>query len=301
MTLVIMAAGMGSRFGGLKQVEPVGPNGEFILDYSIYDAIKAGYTKVVFIIKKENYDLFRKTVGRRIEDKIKVEYAFQRIEDVPDFVSIPKERVKPWGTSHAILSAKDFVNEPFTVINADDFYGYEPYKKLYIFFKENKSDDEYAMIGYRASNTMSKNGSVKRGVCKKDGNNHLISLTESSLEYVDDKIIATPLDDTIEKFEIDKDNLVSMNIWGFRPNIFSYLEDEMTDFFKNHKDDLDKCEFLIPDSVFKRIKEDKIKVNVLDTLEKWYGVTYKEDKKDLVFAINKMIEDGKYPKNLWNN
>lgn len=301
MTLVIMAAGMGSRFGGLKQVEPVGPNGEFILDYSIYDAIKAGYTKVVFIIKKENYDLFRKTVGRRIEDKIKVEYAFQRIEDVPDFVPIPKERVKPWGTSHAILSAKDFVNEPFTVINADDFYGYEPYKKLYNFFKENKSDDEYAMIGYRASNTMSKNGSVKRGVCKKDGNNHLISLTESSLEYVDDKIIATPLDDTIEKFEIDKDNLVSMNIWGFRPNIFSYLEDEMTDFFKNHKDDLDKCEFLIPDSVFKRIKEDKIKVNVLDTLEKWYGVTYKEDKKDLVFAINKMIEDGKYPKNLWNN
>ena len=150
MTLVIMAAGMGSRFGGLKQVEPVGPNGEFILDYSIYDAIKAGYTKVVFIIKKENYDLFRKTVGRRIEDKIKVEYAFQRIEDVPDFVSIPKERVKPWGTSHAILSAKDFVNEPFTVINADDFYGYEPYKKLYNFFKENKSDDEYAMIGYRA-------------------------------------------------------------------------------------------------------------------------------------------------------
>ena len=148
MTLVIMAAGMGSRFGGLKQVEPVGPNGEFILDYSIYDAIKAGYTKVVFIIKKENYDLFRKTVGRRIEDKIKVEYAFQRIEDVPDFVSIPKERVKPWGTSHAILSAKDFVNEPFTVINADDFYGYEPYKKLYNFFKENEEqfDDIFAEL-----------------------------------------------------------------------------------------------------------------------------------------------------------
>ena len=164
MTLVIMAAGMGSRFGGLKQVEPVGPNGEFILDYSVYDAIKTGYTKVVFIIKEENYDLFRKTVGKRIEDKIDVEYAFQKLEDVPSFVSIPKERVKPWGTSHAILSAKNFVNEPFTVINADDFYGFEPYKKLSNFFKENKNDDEYAMIGYRASNTMSKNGSVKRGV-----------------------------------------------------------------------------------------------------------------------------------------
>lgn len=300
MTLVIMAAGMGSRFGGLKQVEPVGPNGEFILDYSVYDAIKAGYTKVVFIIKEENYDLFRKTVGKRIEDKIDVEYAFQKLEDVPSFVSIPKERVKPWGTSHAILSAKNFVNEPFTVINADDFYGFEPYEKLSNFFKENKNDDEYAMIGYRASNTMSKNGSVKRGVCKKDSNNYLVNLTESSLEYMGDKIIATPLDDTIEKFEIDKDNLVSMNIWGFRPNIFSYLEDEMNEFFKKHTSDLDKCEFLIPDSVFKRIKEEKVKVNVLDTSEKWYGVTYKEDKKDLTDAINKLIEEGKYPKNLWN-
>lgn len=300
MTLVIMAAGMGSRFGGLKQVEPVGPNGEFILDYSVYDAIKAGYTKVVFIIKEENYDLFRKTVGKRIEDKIDVEYAFQKLEDVPSFVSIPKERVKPWGTSHAILSAKNFVNEPFTVINADDFYGFEPYKKLSNFFKENKNDDEYAMIGYRASNTMSKNGSVKRGVCKKDSNNYLVNLTESSLEYIGDKIIATPLDDTIEKFEIDKDNLVSMNIWGFRPNIFSYLEDEMNEFFKKHTNDLDKSEFLIPDSVFKRIKEEKVKVNVLDTSEKWYGVTYKEDKKDLTDAINKLIEEGKYPKNLWD-
>lgn len=300
MTLVIMAAGMGSRFGGLKQVEPVGPNGEFILDYSVYDAIKAGYTKVVFIIKEENYDLFRKTVGKRIEDKIDVEYAFQKLEDVPSFVSIPKERVKPWGTSHAILSAKNFVNEPFTVINADDFYGFEPYKKLSNFFKENKNDDEYAMIGYRASNMMSKNGSVKRGVCKKDSNNYLVNLTESSLEYMGDKIIATPLDDTIEKFEIDKDNLVSMNIWGFRPNIFSYLEDEMNEFFKKHTSDLDKCEFLIPDSIFKRIKEEKIKVNVLDTSEKWYGVTYKEDKKDLTDAINKLIEEGKYPKNLWD-
>lgn len=300
MTLVIMAAGMGSRFGGLKQVEPVGPNGEFILDYSVYDAIKAGYTKVVFIIKEENYDLFRKTVGKRIEDKIDVEYAFQKLEDVPSFVSIPKERVKPWGTSHAILSAKNFVNEPFTVINADDFYGFEPYEKLSNFFKENKNDDEYAMIGYRASNTMSKNGSVKRGVCKKDSNNYLVNLTESSLEYIGDKIIATPLDNTIEKFEIDKDNLVSMNIWGFRPNIFSYLEDEMNEFFKKHTNDLDKCEFLIPDSVFKRIKEEKVKVNVLDTSEKWYGVTYKEDKKDLTDAINKLIEEGKYPKNLWD-
>ena len=300
MTLVIMAAGMGSRFGGLKQVEPVGPNGEFILDYSVYDAIKAGYTKVVFIIKEENYDLFRKTVGKRIEDKIDVEYVFQKITDIPKFVDIPKDRVKPWGTSHAILACKDKVKEPFAVINADDFYGYDPYKKMKEFFKNNKNDNSYAMIGYKTKNTMSENGSVKRGVCNKNRCSNLTSLTESSIEKVDGKIIATPLDSNIKPFEIDEDTLVSMNFFGFMPSIFTYLEDEMEEFFKNNKDNLEKCEFLIPASVFKRINEGKIKVKVLDTKEKWYGVTYKEDKEDLVNAINFMIKDGKYPEKLWN-
>ncbi len=300
MTLVIMAAGMGSRFGGLKQVEPVGPNGEFILDYSIYDAIKAGYDKVVFIIKEENYDLFRETIGKRIESKIKVEYAFQKIEDVPDGVKVPKERVKPWGTSHAILSAKKYVNEPFTVINADDFYGYDPFLKIKNFFKENNDDNLYAMIGYRVINTMSENGSVKRGICSSDKDGYLNNLVESSIERKDSKIIATPLDDDTKQFIVDDDSLVSMNFFGFTPSIFKYLEDEMVEFFEKNKDNLDKCEFLIPNSVFKRIKENKIKVKVLDTDEKWFGVTYKEDKKDLVAAINKMIDEGKYPKNLWN-
>ena len=300
MTLVIMAAGMGSRFGGLKQVEPVGPNGEFILDYSIYDAIKAGYDKVVFIIKEENYDLFRETIGKRIESKIKVEYAFQKIEDVPDGVKVPKERVKPWGTSHAILSAKKYVNEPFTVINADDFYGYDPFLKIKNFFEENNDDNLYAMIGYRVINTMSENGSVKRGICSSDKDRYLNNLVESSIERKDSKIIATPLDDDTKQFIVDDDSLVSMNFFGFTPSIFKYLEDEMVEFFEKNKDNLDKCEFLIPNSVFKRIKENKIKVKVLDTDEKWFGVTYKEDKKDLVDAINKMIDEGKYPKNLWN-
>ena len=300
MTLVIMAAGMGSRFGGLKQVEPVGPNGEFILDYSIYDAIKAGYDKVVFIIKKENYDLFRETIGKRIESKIKVEYAFQKIEDVPDGVKVPKERVKPWGTSHAILSAKKYVNEPFTVINADDFYGYDPFLKIKNFFEENNDDNLYAMIGYRVINTMSENGSVKRGICSSDKDGYLNNLVESSIERKDSKIIATPLDDDTKQFIVDDDSLVSMNFFGFTPSIFKYLEDEMVEFFEKNKDNLDKCEFLIPNSVFKRIKENKIKVKVLDTNERWFGVTYKEDKKDLVAAINKMIDEGKYPKNLWN-
>ena len=300
MTLVIMAAGMGSRFGGLKQVEPVGPNGEFILDYSIYDAIKAGYDKVVFIIKEENYDLFRETIGKRIESKIKVEYAFQKIEDVPDGVKVPKERVKPWGTSHAILSAKKYVNEPFTVINADDFYGYDPFLKIKNFFKENNDDNLYAMIGYRVINTMSENGSVKRGICSSDKDGYLNNLIESSIQKKDGKIIATDLEDEKNVFEVQKDSLVSMNFFGFHPSIFKYLEEEMIEFFKKHENNLEKCEFLIPNSVFKRIKENKIKVKVLDTNEKWFGVTYKEDKKDLVAAINKMIDEGKYPKNLWN-
>lgn len=300
MTLVIMAAGMGSRFGGLKQVEPVGPNGEFILDYSVYDAIRAGYEKVVFIIKEENYDLFRETIGKRIESKINVEYAFQKIEDVPEGVLIPEGRVKPWGTSHAILSAKKYVNESFTVINADDFYGYDPYQKIKDFFDNKAQENEYAMIGYKTINTMSENGSVKRGVCSKDENNLLTGLIESSIEKVNGKIIATPLEDENNPFEIEEDTLVSMNFFGFNTSIFNYLEEEMKEFFEKHKNDLDKCEFLIPNSVFKRINENKIKVKVLDTNEKWYGVTYKEDKQDLVNAINKMIEEGKYPKNLWD-
>ena len=300
MTLVIMAAGMGSRFGGLKQVEPVGPNGEFILDYSVYDAIRAGYDKVVFIIKEENYDLFRETVGKRIESKIKVEYAFQKLEDVPEFVKIPEDRVKPWGTSHAILAAKPYVKGPFTVINADDFYGFDPYVKIKNFFKENNDEYEYSMVGYIVKNTMTENGAVKRGVCAKDENNYLNNLVESSIDKKDNDIIATPLEDNKEPFKVAEDTLVSMNVWGFNDNIFELLEDEMVEFFNKNKDNLNSCEFLIPSSVFKRIDENKIKVKVLDTDEKWYGITYKEDKKDLVDSINKMVEDGKYPRNLWN-
>ena len=300
MTLVIMAAGMGSRFGGLKQVEPVGPNGEFILDYSIYDAIRAGYDKVVIIIKEENYDLFRETIGKRIEEKIKVEYAFQRIEDVPEGVKIPEARVKPWGTSHAILSAKKYVTEPFAIINADDFYGLDPYMKIKEYFDKEPGNNEYAMVGYNVMNTMSENGSVKRGVCSKNNENLLSKLIESSIEKKDGKIVATPLEDEDNPFEIEEDTLVSMNFFGFKPSIFGYLEDEMTEFFEKHKNDLDSCEFLIPTSVFKRIEEGKINVKVLDTNEKWSGVTYKVDKEELVNAINKMIEEGKYPKNLWD-
>lgn len=300
MTLVIMAAGMGSRFGGLKQVEPVGPNGEFILDYSVYDAIKAGYDKVVFIIKEENYNLFRKTVGKRIESKVRVDYVFQKIEDVPKGITIPSTRLKPWGTSHAILSCKNVVKEPFTVINADDFYGYEPYKKIKDFFDNHGKDNDYAMVGYNVKNTLTSNGAVKRGICTKNDDGYLTSLVETSVEETNGKIIATPLDDDEHPFYVTGDDLVSMNVWGFTPSIFNYLEDEMTDFFEKNKNNLERCEFLIPSSVSKRIKDKKVTVKVLETSERWYGITYKEDKKDLVDAIRKMIKEGKYPERLWD-
>lgn len=297
MTLVIMAAGMGSRFGGLKQIEPVGPNGEFIVDYSIYDAIRCGFTKVVFIIKEENYDLFRETVGKRIEDKIKVEYVFQNNDNVPEGIEIPKERVKPLGTAHAILCCKDVVKEDFIIINADDFYGRDAYKVVAEFIKNNNNPSEYAMAGYIVSNTMTENGSVKRGICEKKGD-YLTRLIESSVSIENNKIIAVPLEEG-EPFEITGNTLVSMNMFAFKPNLFEYLEKEFINFLNRNKDNLEKGEFLIPAVIYKLIEEKKVTVNVLKTNAVWHGITYKEDKKALVDSINKMIEEGKYPYNLW--
>lgn len=295
MTLVIMAAGMGSRFGGLKQIEPVGPNGEFIIDYSIYDAIKAGFDKVVFIIKKENYNIFKQTIGKRIEGKIKVEYVFQDNSNIPDGVVLPKDRVKPLGTGHAILCCKGVINEPFTVINADDFYGRDAYVKAASFLKEDTND--YAMIGYRIGNTLTENGSVKRGYCEqKDG--YLVNLIESSIVRVGDKALATPLDKS-DSFYANLNDLVSMNMFCFRPDMIDYLDKHFIDFFNTNKNNLDKCEYLMPDLVFERIKKGEVKVKVIDTSAVWHGVTYKEDKEELVNSINELINDGVYPRNLY--
>lgn len=295
MELLIMAAGMGSRFGGLKQIEPVGPNGEFIIDYSIYDAKKAGFDKVVFIIKEENYEVFKETIGKRVEPHMNVEYVFQKMEDIPSFVKIPEERVKPWGTAQAILAAKDKIKEPFLVINADDFYGRESYFVARDFLQSD-IDNKYATIGYKADNTMTKNGTVKRGVIKaKDGN--LLSITESKLEYVNDKIMAKSIE-TGEEFEVSKDDLVSMNMLTFDLSIFPFLERRMNEFFKENENNLESCEFLIPIEMERAIEEGKT-VRVLDTNASWYGVTYREDLDSVKDAINKMIEDGEYPSSLW--
>ena len=295
MTLVIMAAGMGSRFGGLKQIEPVGPNNEFIIDYSIYDAIKAGFTKVVFIIKEENYELFKETIGKRIEGKIDVEYVFQDIKNIPEGVTLPIERVKPLGTGHAILSCKGTVNEPFAVINSDDFYGRDAYIKAANFLKENTED--YAMIGYLIGNTLTENGSVKRGYCnQKDG--YLTNLIESSVYKENGKVKVEPLDGR-EGFYANDNDLVSMNMFCFKPDMIDYLDKHFIDFFNKNQNDLLKCEYLIPDVVFERINNNDIKVRVVNTSSVWKGVTYKEDKDELVKFINNLINKGEYPSNLY--
>ena len=296
MILVIMAAGMGSRYGGLKQIDPVGPNGEFIIDYSVYDAIKAGFKKIVFIIKKENYDIFKETIGKRVEDKIEVEYVFQDMENIPGNIKLPNDRLKPFGTTHAIYCCKDIVKDNFAIINADDFYGYDAYEVMSGFLKQAKGN-ECALVGYEVKNTLTENGAVKRGVCYQEGK-FLTKLIESNVEKVNGVIKASPLNGDAS-FDVADDTLVSMNMLGFTPNIFKYLESDLEHFIQENKDDLSKCECLIPDTVFKLIKKNDITVEVLRTKAKWYGVTYKEDRKMIVNEINNMVKNNVYSKNLW--
>lgn len=297
MTLVIMAAGMGSRFGGLKQIEPVGPNGEFIIDYSIYDAIKVGFDKVVFIIKEENYDIFRDTIGKRIEGKINVEYVFQKNDNIPKDIIIPTERLKPLGTGHAILCCKDIVNEPFVIINADDFYSREAYERTFTFINKNKDNNNYGLIGYKIGNTLTNNGSVKRGVCQTVGNK-LVKLIESNCEYKFDSILASPLDGSTP-FYVTEDTTVSMNMFVFYPNLFDKLEIDFDKFLRSEKTDLLKDEFLIPDVIYSHIKKNDITCEVIENHAIWKGITYKEDLKELKEYINNEIEREVYPKDLY--
>lgn len=297
-TLLIMAAGMGSRFGGLKQIEPVGPNGEFIIDYSIYDALKAGFTKVVFVIKKENFEIFKETVGNRVSKHIKVEYAFQDMDDLPAGFVRPVDREKPWGTSHAILSAKGLIHENFAIINADDFYGRDAYFVVSDFLDKKFDSNTYCVVGYKISNTLSLNGSVKRGVCHEKAG-YLIDLIESKVEYVGERIVASPLNGD-ESFDITPDTLVSMNMLGFNTSIFNYIEDNFVKFLNNNKDNILKCEYLIPDTVFDAMNNGFCRVQLLGTSAKWQGITYKEDKQLVVDEINDLIASGIYPSKLWD-
>lgn len=298
-TLLIMAAGMGSRFGGLKQLEPVGPNGEIIIDYSIYDAIRNGFNKIVFIIKEENYDIFIEKIGKKIEDKIQVEYVFQKLENLPVGYKVPEGRIKPWGTAHAILCAKDVINEPFVVINADDFYGNDAYRVISKFMeKENNSNKkEYAIVGYDVINTLTENGSVKRGICKIE-NGYLASIDEASIEMKDNIIEATSLVDE-RVYTVDKSAKVSMNMMCFTPDIFKYLEKNFIDFLEESKENPLKSEYLIPTVLAKGINEGYCNVSVINTTAKWAGVTYREDKESVVNYINELVKNGEYPNKLW--
>ena len=295
-TLFVMAAGMGSRFGGLKQIEPMGPNGEFLIDYSVYDAKLAGFTKIVFIIKEENYDIFKETIGKRVEPYIETEYVFQDDSNLKEKYKNLQTRVKPLGTGHAILCAKDKVKTPFAIINADDFYGRDAYVVASKYL--DKIDDKhYAVVGYKVGKTLSPNGAAKRGICKEE-NGKLKDLIESSVEKVDDKIIAKPLDGETE-FIVEDDSLVSMNMLLFTPKIFDYLEEKLIKFLETNKNDLSKCEFLIPDVVKDAIEEDRVEVDLLSTNAIWHGVTYKEDKEEVVKAIDELIKEKVYPNKLW--
>ena len=292
MTLVIMAAGMGSRYGGLKQIESVGPNGEFIIDYSIYDAIQAGFTKVIFIIKEENYEIFKSTVGKRIKNHIEVEYIFQNNDNLP--VNIPKDRTKPLGTAHAVLCCKNEINENFAIINADDFYGRDAYFKISNFIKNNKINNEFAVIGYNILETITDNGSVKRGICNIK-NNYFVSLDESIISRDGDKLFAKTLLGNNE-IHVDKNTIISMNMFGFTPKIFDLLEDGFKDFLNN----VDATnEYLVPIEINKYIKKKLINVSVINTTSIWYGITYKDDLNLIKGEINRLINDGVYPKNLW--
>ena len=300
ITLVILAGGMGSRFGGLKQIEPMGPNGEFIIDYSIFDAVKAGFNKIVFLIKKENFDIFKETIGKRIEPYVKVEYSFQELNTIPSKIDIPNDRVKPLGTAHAILCSRDLVNEPFAMINADDFYGRDAFIKAYNYLSgiDDLSND-YGMIGYRVVNTLTENGSVKRGVCTVNNDDYLVSIKESKVEKVGKEIIASPLNGK-NPFIVNEDDTVSMNFLLFTPTIFKYLEEKFPIFLENNKDNLLTPEFLIPDVLQDLVSDGIASTKVIRTSASWYGVTYKEDVEGVKTAIKDLVKSGEYNYNLWD-
>lgn len=286
-----MAAGLGSRFGSLKQMEPFGPNGEFIIDYSIYDAIRVGFDRVVFIIRKDFYDDFKNTIGKRLEGKIKVEYAFQELDDLPNSYTFPLERVKPWGTGAAIYSARNIINGSFALINADDFYGYDAFKELFDGVKNN----ENMVLGYKAYNTMSKNGSVKRGMLL--GDNKLKGIKECKMEVCGDMILSSPLDGS-DSFKTSFDTLVSMNAFAFTKDVLDIIVNNFSIFLKDNIDNLNS-EYLVPDVINHEVSLGNLSFNIRKTNSKWHGVTYKEDKEEVIKAIDNYIKEGIYPNKLF--
>ena len=296
-TLLILAAGMGSRFGGLKQVEPVGPNGEAIIDYSIFDAVRAGFGKVVFVIRESFADAFKEKFEEKLKGKIKTEYVYQELDMLPKGFTLPEGREKPWGTAHAILVAKNVISEPFCALNADDFYGSKAYKVMADFLSNSTDDSEFSMVGYQLKNTLSDFGSVSRGVCSADEKGNLMKIVEAT-KITKKGNKAVSVDENNIETILSGDEIVSMNNWGFKPSIFKALENKFTDFLKT---DINKpkSEMYIPSVVFEMIKENKASVKILGANSPWFGVTYKEDKPFVVQNIKALIQQGEYPEKLY--
>ncbi|MCC6094948.1 MAG: nucleotidyltransferase [Eubacterium sp.] len=300
--LVIMAAGMGSRYGGLKQMDPMDDRGHLIIDYSIYDAVQAGFREVIFVIKEENKQIFKERIGDRISKNVKVSYAFQRLNDLPAGYQVPEGRVKPWGTGHAVLSCFFAVNgSPFAVINADDYYGRDAFVKMYQYLAKNADDKKYryAMVGYRLKNTVTENGYVSRGICEVNGQDELVGIQERThIEKHPDGIVYTE-DDGKTWTHLSDDTVVSMNMWGFNYSIMQELLSRFPAFLdRTMKENPLKGEYFLPSVVEELLKEDKAVVKVMTTPDKWYGVTYKEDKPVVEAALKSMTDRGIYPPEL---
>ena len=296
VTLLVLAAGMGSRYGGLKQLDAVGPNGETVIDYSVFDAIRAGFKKVVFIIREDFKKEFQSSIGNKFQSQIEVEYAYQKLEVLPPGYSLPQDREKPWGTGHAILSAKQVVNEPFAVINADDFYGKLAYQKIFQYLSTvsiDSSPSRFCMVGYPLINTLSEFGSVSRGICIVSDQNKLESVNElTCIQKIENEIVNEA---EVQKRQVlSGDEVVSMNMWGFTPQLFSQLEKLFSEFLSENIDNL-SSEFYIPFAVDNLIQSNIATVEVLETSEKWFGVTYKEDKSYVQSAVCNLIKSGEYP------
>ena len=299
--LVIMAAGMGSRYGGLKQIDPVDKEGHIIMDFSLFDAKRAGFEKVIFIIKKENEDSFREAVGNRMAKYMEVSYVFQDINNIPEGFEVPEGRVKPWGTGHAVLSCIDEIDGPFAVINADDYYGKHAFEAIYNYLSEHEDDDKYryAMVGYLLKNTVTDNGHVARGICMTNEEGELVNITERTrIEKRDGKIAFTENDgETWEN--LPEDTLVSMNMWGLPAKFINELEKGFPEFLASRKEGDIKSEYLLPQVIDRLVSEGKARVKVLETPDKWFGVTYKEDKQAVIDSLRALIASGVYPEKLY--
>ena len=297
-TLLVLAAGLGSRYGGLKQLDGLGPNDETIMDYSIYDAVKAGFGKVVFVIRRTFEEEFKERVTKKYEHLITVEIVFQELDDLPEGFELNPDRVKPWGTNHALMMGKSVINEPFAVINADDFYGRKSYQVICDYLSQlEHSKNKYCMVGYRVGNTLSESGTVARGVCETDENNNLTGIVERTQIKRNDGVVQF-LDENNEWISLPDNKPVSMNMFGFTPDYFKYSDDFFVNFLKENEEKL-KAEFFIPSLVNDLIVADKVEMKVLDTTSQWFGVTYQEDRPFVVSKFKELVDKGEYPSPLF--